>query len=66
MPPFVEIGAKINKGQVLCIVEAMKVMNEIEAEIEAEVIDVLVADGQPVEFDEVMFRLRPLAPSTDS
>jgi acetyl-CoA carboxylase biotin carboxyl carrier protein len=60
-PPFVEIGAKVKQGQVLCIVEAMKVMNEIEAEMEAEVVDVLVANGQPVEFGEALFRLRPLA-----
>jgi len=59
--PFVEIGSKINKGQVLCIVEAMKVMNEIESEIDAEVIDVLVADGQPVEYGETLFVLRPLS-----
>jgi acetyl-CoA carboxylase biotin carboxyl carrier protein len=59
--PFVEVGATVNKGQVLCIVEAMKVMNEIEAEIDAEVVDVLVANGQPVEYGEVLFRLRPLA-----
>jgi acetyl-CoA carboxylase biotin carboxyl carrier protein len=61
-PPFVEIGSMVKKGQVMCIVEAMKVMNEIEAEVEAEVVDVLVANGQPVEYGEVMFRLRPLAP----
>ena len=65
-PSFVEIGAKVKKGQVICIIEAMKVMNEIEAEIEAEVIDVLVANGQPVEFGELMFRLRPLAPADAS
>jgi acetyl-CoA carboxylase biotin carboxyl carrier protein len=59
--PFVEIGSKINKGQVLCIVEAMKVMNEIESEIDAEVIDVLVANGQPVEYGETLFLLRPLS-----
>jgi acetyl-CoA carboxylase biotin carboxyl carrier protein len=59
--PFVEIGSKINKGQVLCIVEAMKVMNEIESEIDAEVVDVLVADGQPVEYGETLFFLRPLS-----
>jgi len=57
--PFVEIGTKVNKGQVLCIVEAMKVMNEIESEIDAEVVEILVKNGQPVEFGEVMFRLRP-------
>ena len=44
----------------LCIVEAMKVMNEIESEIDAEVVEVPVANGQPVEFGEVLFRLRPL------
>jgi acetyl-CoA carboxylase biotin carboxyl carrier protein len=66
VPPFVEIGAKIKQGQVMCIVEAMKVMNEIEAEIEGEVIDILVANGQPVEFGEVMFRLRPLVPADAS
>jgi acetyl-CoA carboxylase biotin carboxyl carrier protein len=58
--PFVEIGSKVNKGQVMCIVEAMKVMNEIESEFDAEVIDVLVANGQPVEYGETLFILRPL------
>ena len=58
--PFVEIGSQVKKGQVLCIVEAMKVMNEIESEVEGEVAEVLVANGQPVEFGEILFRLRPL------
>jgi acetyl-CoA carboxylase biotin carboxyl carrier protein len=58
--PFVEPGSKVKKGQVLCIIEAMKLMNEIEAEMDAEVVDVLVANGQPVEFGEVLFRLRPM------
>jgi len=57
---FVDVGAKVGKGQVICIVEAMKVMNEIESEVDAEVVDVLVANGQPVEFGEVLFHLRPL------
>jgi len=56
---FVDVGAQVQKGQVLCIVEAMKVMNEIESEIDGEVVEVLVKNGQPVEFGEVMFRLRP-------
>jgi len=56
---FVDVGAQVKKGQVLCIVEAMKVMNEIESEIDGEVVEVLVKNGQPVEFGEVMFRLRP-------
>ena len=56
---FVNVGATVSKGQVLCIVEAMKVMNEIEAEIEAVVAEILVKNGQPVEYGEVLFRLRP-------
>jgi acetyl-CoA carboxylase biotin carboxyl carrier protein len=60
-PPFVEPGSKVRKGQVLCIIEAMKLMNEIEAEMDAEVVEILVASGQPVEFGEVLFRLRPMA-----
>jgi acetyl-CoA carboxylase biotin carboxyl carrier protein len=60
-PPFVEMGSRIKKGQILCVIEAMKLMNEIEAEIDAEVVEILVANGQPVEFGEVLFRLRPLA-----
>jgi acetyl-CoA carboxylase biotin carboxyl carrier protein len=58
-PPFVEVGSRVKKGQTLCIVEAMKVMNEIESEINAEVVEILVSNGQPVEFGEVLFRLRP-------
>ncbi len=60
--PFVEVGDRVNKGQVLCIIEAMKLMNEIESEIDAEVLEILVANGQPVEYGEVLFKLRPLAP----
>ena len=45
----------------MCIIEAMKVMNEIESEIDAEVAEVVVANGQPVEYGEVLFRLRPLS-----
>jgi len=60
-PPFAEPGSKVRKGQVLCIIEAMKLMNEIEAEMDAEVVEILVANGQPVEFGEVLFRLRPMA-----
>jgi acetyl-CoA carboxylase biotin carboxyl carrier protein len=57
-PGFVEVGARIKKGQVVCIVEAMKVMNEIESEFDAEVVEILVSNGQPVEFGEVLLRLR--------
>ena len=59
MANFVEVGSRVKQGQVLCIVEAMKVMNEIESEIDAEVVEVLVSNGQPVEYGEVLFRLRP-------
>ena len=58
-PNFAEVGSRVKQGQVLCIVEAMKVMNEIESEIDAEVVEILVSNGQPVEFGEVLFRLRP-------
>ena len=60
-PPFVKIGDRVGKGQVLCIVEAMKLMNEIESEIDAEVVEILASNGQPVEFGELLFRLRPLS-----
>jgi acetyl-CoA carboxylase biotin carboxyl carrier protein len=59
-PAFVKIGDRVGKGQVLCIVEAMKLMNEIESEIDAEVVEILASNGQPVEFGERLFKLRPL------
>ncbi len=58
-PSFVEPGQKVRKGQVLCIVEAMKLMNEIESELDGEVVEVLVENGQPVEYGEILFRVRP-------
>ena len=58
---FVESGSMVKRGQVLCIVEAMKLMNEIESDTDGEVVDILVANGQPVEYGEVLFRLRPSA-----
>jgi acetyl-CoA carboxylase biotin carboxyl carrier protein len=57
--PFVQVGDKIQPGQVLCIIEAMKLMNEIEAEIAGEVIKCYVENGQPVEYGEPLFDLRP-------
>ncbi len=59
-PAFVEVGERVSKGKVLCIIEAMKVMNEIESEFDAEVAEVVAADGQPVGFGEVLFRLKRL------
>ncbi|HEU4403528.1 MAG TPA: acetyl-CoA carboxylase biotin carboxyl carrier protein [Candidatus Polarisedimenticolia bacterium] len=56
--PFVETGDQVRKGQTLCIVEAMKLMNEIESDCEGTVLDILVANGQPVEYGEPLFKLR--------
>ena len=58
---FVETGSRIKSGQTLCIVEAMKLMNEIECDVDGEIVDILIANGQPVEYGEVLFRLRPSA-----
>ena len=58
-PPFVDVGAKVKKGQTLCIVEAMKLMNEIEAEVDGTVAEILVQNATPVEFGEPLFRIIP-------
>ncbi|HUH05781.1 MAG TPA: acetyl-CoA carboxylase biotin carboxyl carrier protein [Kofleriaceae bacterium] len=54
---YVEIGARVDKGQVLCIVEAMKLMNEIEADAAGTVIGILVEDGAPVEYGQALFKI---------
>ena len=59
-PPFVEIGSKISVGQAVCILEAMKLMNELESEVSGEVIEILVENGTPVEFGQVLMRLKPV------
>ncbi|WP_434382691.1 acetyl-CoA carboxylase biotin carboxyl carrier protein [Melittangium boletus] len=59
-PSFVEVGAVVKKGQVLCIIEAMKLMNEIEADVAGRVAEILVENGQPVEFGQVLFRIEPV------
>src|SRR5690554_1724209 len=56
--PFLNIGDKVSKGQTLCIVEAMKIMNEIEAEFSGTVVEILVTDGQAVEFDQPLFIIK--------
>ncbi|MCD6087807.1 MAG: acetyl-CoA carboxylase biotin carboxyl carrier protein [Candidatus Hydrothermae bacterium] len=58
--PFVQVGDVVKKGQVLCIVEAMKVMNEIESDINGKVVEILVENAQPVEYGQVLFLLEPL------
>ncbi|HUU49710.1 MAG TPA: acetyl-CoA carboxylase biotin carboxyl carrier protein [Nitrospinota bacterium] len=59
-PPYVEVGDMVEKGQVLCIVEAMKVMNEIEVEFKGKVASILVENSQPVEYGEPLFLIEPL------
>lgn len=54
-PPFVSVGQKIKKGDVLCIVEAMKLMNEIKSEIDGTISEILVENGQAIEFDQPLF-----------
>ncbi|MFM9110693.1 MAG: acetyl-CoA carboxylase biotin carboxyl carrier protein, partial [Prochlorococcaceae cyanobacterium] len=56
---FVEVGSRIAPGQTVCILEAMKLMNELEAEIGGEIIEILVDNGTPVEFGQVLMRVRP-------
>jgi acetyl-CoA carboxylase biotin carboxyl carrier protein len=58
-PPFVEIGNRINAGQAVCILEAMKLMNELESEVSGEVVEILVENGTPVEFGQVLMRIKP-------
>ena len=57
--PFVRVGDQVEAGQTVCIIEAMKLMNEIEADIGGEVARVMVENGQPVEYGEPLFALRP-------
>ena len=58
-PAFVEVGSSIGKGDVLCVVEAMKLFNEIEAEISGKIVKILVDDMSPVEFDQPLFLVDP-------
>lgn len=57
--PFVEVGDRVKKGQVLCIVEAMKLMNEIESEIAGTILEIYPENAQPVEFGEPLFAVQP-------
>ena len=58
-PPFVKVGDTVEIGQVLCIVEAMKLMNEIEADVAGEIVKKLVANGQAIEYGQELFVIRP-------
>jgi acetyl-CoA carboxylase biotin carboxyl carrier protein len=57
--PFVTAGAKVEAGQVLCIIEAMKLMNEIESDVSGELVEVYAENGKPVEYGEPLFGIRP-------
>lgn len=52
--PFIELGSSVSEGQVVCIIEAMKLMNEIESDVSGKVVEICVEDGQPVEFGQVL------------
>jgi acetyl-CoA carboxylase biotin carboxyl carrier protein len=57
--PYVSVGSRVSKGQTLCIIEAMKIMNEIESEVSGVVTEVLVSDSTPVEFGQALYRIDP-------
>jgi acetyl-CoA carboxylase biotin carboxyl carrier protein len=57
--PYVSVGTRVSKGQILCIIEAMKIMNEIESEVAGAVTEVLASDAQPVEYGQSLFRIDP-------
>ncbi|GAB4380670.1 MAG: acetyl-CoA carboxylase biotin carboxyl carrier protein [Elainellaceae cyanobacterium] len=58
-PPYVNVGDRIRPNQVVCIVEAMKLMNEVEAEVSGEIVEILVENAQPVEYGQVLMRVNP-------
>ncbi len=59
-PPFVKVGDKVDVGQLLCIVEAMKLMNEIESDVRGEIIKKAVNNGEPIEYGQELFVIRPI------
>jgi acetyl-CoA carboxylase biotin carboxyl carrier protein len=58
-PPYVNVGQTVSKGQVVCIIEAMKMMNELESEASGKIVRILVENGQPVEFGQVLMLVEP-------
>ena len=58
-PPFISVGDKVSKGQTVCIIEAMKLFNEIESEVSGTVVKVMVENATPVEYDQVLFVVEP-------
>ncbi len=63
-PTFVEVGSRIKVGQTVCILEAMKLMNELESEVNGEVVEILVENGTPVEFGQALIKVRSTSAST--
>jgi len=59
-PPYVDTGQRISEGDTLCIIEAMKLMNEFESDISGTIEEILVEDGEPVEYGQVLFRVAPV------
>ena len=57
-PPFVDVGQRVKKGQTLCIIEAMKLMNEIESDVDGVIVTIYPQNGQPVEYGEKLFAVR--------
>jgi acetyl-CoA carboxylase biotin carboxyl carrier protein len=58
-PPFVEVGERVEKGQTVCIIEAMKLFNEVPAEVEGRIVKILAENGQPVEYGQPLFLVEP-------
>jgi acetyl-CoA carboxylase biotin carboxyl carrier protein len=58
-PPFVEVGDQVRKGQTVCIIEAMKLMNEIDAESSGRIVEILVDNAQPIEYGQILMRIEP-------
>jgi acetyl-CoA carboxylase biotin carboxyl carrier protein len=57
--PYVDVGSKVSEGETLCIIEAMKLMNELECEVSGTITEICIEDAQPVEFGQVLFRVDP-------
>ncbi|NTV46125.1 MAG: acetyl-CoA carboxylase biotin carboxyl carrier protein [Chlorobiales bacterium] len=57
--PYIQVGETVSKGKVLCIIEAMKLMNEIESDIDGTIVKILVENSQPIEYDQVLFLIDP-------
>jgi len=64
--PYVEVGETVKKGQILCVVEAMKLMNEIESEVDGKIVEILVENARAVEYGEPLFKIEPVKKSEPS